>query len=88
MQLAKVGEVEKVISTMSIRDLYLSSQHPILHIQEFLKGALWKEALFALKQVGSGSSAWAHLFHLKNLAAAAAAAAAAVNTNINEQKET
>lgn len=86
MQVAKVGEVESICAdkTMSIRDLYLSSQQPILHIQEFLKGPLWKEALFALKQVGSGSSAWAHLFHLKNLAAAAAA----VNTNINEQKET
>ena len=85
MQVAKIGEVESVCAdkTMSIRDLYLSSQQPILHIQEFLKGDLWKEALFALKQVGSGSSAWAHLFHLKNLAAAAA-----VNTNINEQKET
>ncbi len=83
MQVAKVGEVESICAdkTMSIRDLYLSSQQPILHIQEFLKGPLWKEALFALKQVGSGSSAWAHLFHLKNLQAA-------VNTNINEQKET
>jgi hypothetical protein len=90
-QVAKVGEskmdvFKEDLADSSIRDLYLHSEQPILYIQEFLKGPLWKEALFALKQVGAGSSAWAHLFHLKNLSAFSMKGHA-VNTSINHPEE-
>jgi DNA polymerase III delta prime subunit len=72
-QHAKVGilEILDAVDTLkpnaSIRDLFLEAKQPILYIQEYLKGPLWKEALYALKQVGAGSSAWSHLYNLRNL---------------------
>lgn len=66
-QQAKVGDIDMPNKEGSIRDLFLEAKNPILYIQEYLKGSLWKEALYALKQVGAGSSAWSHLYHLKNM---------------------
>lgn len=71
-QKAKVGDTDTVSEDGTIRDLFLSSQQPIIYLQEYLKGPLWKEALFSLKQVGAGSSAWSHLYHLKNLSSSPA----------------
>ena len=49
----------------STRDLFLASQQPIIYLQEYLKTPLWEQALIALKNVGNGSSAWAHLYNVK-----------------------
>ena len=65
-QHAKV-EPDAVGTDGSTRDLFLEAKQPILYIQEYLKGPLWKEALFALKQVGAGSSPWPHLYNLKTM---------------------
>jgi len=73
IQYAKVGDVDGLGESnvnepeAGIRDLFLEGKQPILYIQEYLKGPLWKEALYALKQIGAGSSAWPHLYNLKNL---------------------
>jgi DNA polymerase III delta prime subunit len=67
-QLEKVG-VKEVLEETNCRNGFLKAENPILAIQKFIDGPLWKEALLALKQVGNGSSAWAQLFYLRSLCA-------------------
>ena len=42
------------------------AEQPIETIKSFLHNPdMWEEALLSLKEVGGGSSAWAHLFALR-----------------------
>ena len=50
---------------------FLDADQPIDRIKEYLKSeTLWTDALVSLKQVGGGSSPWAHLFALRSKASA------------------
>jgi hypothetical protein len=66
----KVGDLIET-SDPSCRGGFLKAENPIIAIQAFLKTPLWREALLALKQIGSGSSTWAQLFYLRSLASVA-----------------
>ncbi len=58
--------------TQSCYEAFLDADQPIDRIKEYLKSdALWQDALLSLKQVGGGSSPWAHLFSLRSKAALA-----------------
>lgn len=52
---------------MSCAEAFLNAENPIDRIQPLLHDPLrWKDALLALRAVGGGSSAWAHLFALRS----------------------
>ena len=75
MQVSKLPDKTCIENTHSIdesstRELFLASQQPIIYLQEYLKTPLWEQALIALKNVGNGSSAWAHLYNVKQSEAA------------------
>ncbi len=55
--------------TTSLEEQFQAAEQPIAYIQEYLNHpTLWKEALVALRAVGSGSSPWAHWFSLRSSA--------------------
>ncbi len=59
--------------TQTCYDAFLDADQPIERIKEYLKSEiLWPDALLSLKQVGGGSSPWAHLFALRSKATATA----------------
>jgi len=50
------------------RDAFQAAEHPITLVKEYLKNSdIWEESLLSLKEIGAGSSPWAHLFHLRSL---------------------
>jgi hypothetical protein len=58
--------------TQTCHEAFLNAEQPIDIIKEYLKSeTLWPDALLSLKQVGGGSSPWAHLFALRSKAALA-----------------
>jgi hypothetical protein len=66
----------------SCSTLFAAAEQPIDKIKEYLKHpVLWEEALLSLKEVGGGSSPWAHLFWLQSCAEDAASAAVAGANN-------
>lgn len=69
-QIKTVGELihTKTIPASSCKDSFQAAEHPITLVKEYLQDpALWEEALLALKDIGAGSSPWAHLFYLRCL---------------------
>jgi DNA polymerase III delta prime subunit len=57
---------------------YENAEQPIDLVKEYLQSKqFWEEALLSLKDIGGGSSPWAHLFHLR-----------ALDKSTNQSKET
>jgi len=79
-QISKLAELD-IENTFDVssdtRELFLNAQQPVSYIKEYLKTDLWEDALISLKLIGGGSSAWAHLYNLKN----------AFNNGINEKQK-
>ena len=67
-QKEKAGHfINETLNETTCRDGFYMGENPIHAIQQYIKGPLWKEGLMALKHIGSGGSAWAQLFYLRNL---------------------
>jgi GTPase SAR1 family protein len=69
-QIKTVGDLihTKAVPASSCKDSFQAAEHPITLVKEYLQDpALWEEALLALKDIGAGSSPWAHLFYLRCL---------------------
>lgn len=59
--------------TQTCFEAFQQADQPIERLKEYLKEEpLWADALLSLKQVGGGSSPWAHLFYLRSKASAVA----------------
>jgi ATPase family associated with various cellular activities (AAA) len=78
VSLRKEAQVKRVggaisphsFSASSCADAFQQALNPIDGIKSFLQhDTLWEEGLLSLKEVGCGSSPWAHLFHLRQLSA-------------------
>ncbi len=72
-QMKRVGVVAQptpLTQGTSCIEAFQSAQNPIDMLKGYLThDTLWEEALLSLKEVGGGSSPWAHLFHLQSLSA-------------------
>ena len=70
-QLKRVGAVAQQTSLTpgtNCHKAFHEAKNPIDMLKGFLEHPiLWEEALLSLKEVGGGSSPWAHLFHLQSL---------------------
>jgi GTPase SAR1 family protein len=55
---------------------FMAAENPTEEIQELLSTPRWPDALLALRAIGGGSSAWAHVYALRMAMPAAAPAAA------------
>jgi len=52
-------------------EAFINAEQPIDHLCAYLDHpTMWEDALLALREVGAGSSPWAHLFMLRTMAAA------------------
>jgi DNA polymerase III delta prime subunit len=72
---AQLAQVEPLLHTSTkefttCSEAFQNASNPIDLIKVYLKHeTLWEEALCSLKEVGAGSSPWAHLYNLRALAA-------------------
>lgn len=66
--------------THSLTQSFMAAENPTEEIQAILSTPRWPEALLALRAIGGGSSAWAHVYALRLAMPAAAAAASQTST--------
>jgi replication-associated recombination protein RarA len=58
----------KNLNEITCSSAYENAENPVVILQEYLKHpVLWEEALIGLKAIGSGSSPWCRVYHLKTL---------------------
>ena len=64
----KVGDIAKIKTEPATNCLeaFHNAENPTERVKEYLLTENWKDALLSLKAIGSGSSPWAHLYHLQN----------------------
>ena len=65
--LAKINQAPEKSEQKTCRDMFLYAENPIDKIKDYINSPYWKEALVALKRIGTGCSPWAELFHIQSL---------------------
>jgi len=67
-QLAQVASLLPTVQTpaATCADAFMAAEQPIDRVKEFLTSdTQWEDALLSLREIGAGSSPWAHLYSLR-----------------------